>query len=147
MLAILKSGYSARLRHMNRVHRVNVASVRERLAQPIVSAVYCRTNCQRANGSTKVIPPAWPAVLEQLCAFQSTQASQATAVAANTRGNGDSSDDPVSVAGILPHRLLEHHILQLFVLSQRTTIRDQAQVRKRFVSQLVPTHVARESSG
>ena len=27
VLAILKAGYSAKLRHMNRVHRVNVASV------------------------------------------------------------------------------------------------------------------------
>ena len=43
VLAILKAGYSAKLRHMNRVHRVNVASVCERLADERVQAVYCST--------------------------------------------------------------------------------------------------------
>ena len=58
---------------MNRVHRVNVASVCERLAEERVQAVYCSTKLQRANGFTKVISPQeWPLVLSQLCLLPAT---------------------------------------------------------------------------
>ena len=57
LLAVLKTGYTAKLRHASRVHRVNVSSVCERLAEPRVSIVYCKTDEQRANGFTKIVDP------------------------------------------------------------------------------------------
>ena len=60
--------YSPTLRHMPRVHRVYVASISERLAEPNVQVIYCPTKEQRSNGFAKVISPQeWPAMLEQLC--------------------------------------------------------------------------------
>ena len=115
VITILKAGYSAKLRHMPRVHRVNVASVSERLSEPNVQITFCPTKEQRANGFTKVISPQeWSAMLEQLCL------SSNDAVAAPAQGPRPedplAGTDPESVAGILPHRLTEQHILQLFCL-------------------------------
>ena len=115
VITILKAGYSAKLRHMPRVHRVNVASVSERLTEPNVQITFCPTKEQRANGFTKVISPQeWSAMLEQLCL------SSNDAVAAPAQGLRSedplAGTDPESVAGILPHRLTEQHILQLFCL-------------------------------
>eukprot|EP00439_Symbiodinium_sp_Y106_P026682 s402_g3.t1 len=68
VLAILKSGYSPKLRHLGRVHRVNVASMAEIFEQEDFSATYVNSKDQLANGLTKVIPPAeWPEMLTQLC--------------------------------------------------------------------------------
>ena len=49
VLKILRNGYSARLRHMNRVHRINVASLCEILDEENVTAQYCHTLEQKAN--------------------------------------------------------------------------------------------------
>ena len=44
----------------------NISSVCERLAEPRVSTVYCRTDEQRANGFTGIVSPhEWPVTLEQ----------------------------------------------------------------------------------
>ena len=68
VLKILRNGYSARLRHMNRVHRINVASLCEILDEEGVTAQYCHTLEQKANGFTKIIPPQeWSLTLEQMC--------------------------------------------------------------------------------
>ena len=68
VLKILRNKYSAKLRHMNRVHKVNVASLCEILEQDDVTAIYCPTAEQRANGFTKIIPPyEWNATTEQMC--------------------------------------------------------------------------------
>ena len=68
VVAILKSGYSPKLRHLGRVHRVNVASTAEIFEQEDFSATYVNSKDQLANGLTKVIPPAeWPEMLTQLC--------------------------------------------------------------------------------
>ena len=67
LLAVLKTGYSAKLSHANGVHRVNIASVCDRLAEPRASIAYCKTDEQRANGFTKIVSPQeWPATLEQM---------------------------------------------------------------------------------
>ena len=67
LLAVVKTGYSAKLRHANRVHRVNIASVCERFAEPRASIAYCKTDEQRANGFTKIVSPQeWPTTLEQM---------------------------------------------------------------------------------
>ena len=119
VLAILKAGYSAKLRHMNRVHRVNVASICERLAEERVKAIYCSTKLQRANGFTKVISPQeWPETLEQLCLSEGPARTSVPAAPSQNEVPADplAESDPESVAGILPHRLTEAHILQLFHL-------------------------------
>ena len=98
VITILKAGYSAKLRHMPRVHRVNVASVSERLTEPNVQITFCPTKEQRANGFTKVISPQeWSAMLEQLCL------SSNVTVAALAQGprpeDPVAGTDPESVAG------------------------------------------------
>ena len=45
VLKMLRNKYSAKLRHMNRVHKVNVASRCEILEQEGVTAIYC-PNCR-----------------------------------------------------------------------------------------------------
>ena len=63
LLKILAAGYSPKLRHCGRVHRVNIASMSEELDKDRVEANYCHTNSQIANGLTKGIPPnEWPAM-------------------------------------------------------------------------------------
>ena len=71
LIKILKAGYSAKLRHMGRVHRINVASMSEVLAADDISCRYCHTKDQIANGLTKVIVPGeWGHMLQQLCLEQ-----------------------------------------------------------------------------
>lgn len=67
VLQVLKAGYSARLRHTGRVHKVNVASVSEALEDETISADHCTTLEQKANGFTKIVPPIeWTMTLQQL---------------------------------------------------------------------------------
>ena len=67
-IAILEAGYSAKLRGANRVHRVNIASIHEKLEKIVFSLDYCMSEDQRANSLTKVMPPMhWPEALNQLC--------------------------------------------------------------------------------
>ena len=54
---ILRTGYSAKLRHMGRVHRIDVTFMADVLAEDDVSCEYCSTQEQIASGLTKVIPP------------------------------------------------------------------------------------------
>ena len=56
VIRILASGYSAKLRHSGRVHRINIAAMSEQLASENVTAVYCHTQEQIANGFTKAHP-------------------------------------------------------------------------------------------
>ena len=66
LLKALAAGYSAKLRHTNRVHRVNIASMSENLQGPHISVEYSRSELQIANGLTKLIPPAeWPHTMTQ----------------------------------------------------------------------------------
>ena len=65
-LDVLLSGYSAKVHHCNRVHRINIASMSGQLAEPHISASYCKSEDQIANDFTKIIAPAeWPRTLEQ----------------------------------------------------------------------------------
>jgi hypothetical protein len=67
VLQVLKAGYSARLRHTGRVHKVNVASVSEALEDETISADHCTTLERKANSFTKIIPPIeWTMTLQQL---------------------------------------------------------------------------------
>ena len=68
LIKILKTGYSAKLRHVGRVHRINVASMTEVLSGDDISCRYCHTKDQIANGLTKIIVPSeWGHMLQQLC--------------------------------------------------------------------------------
>ena len=68
IIKIIQAGYSAKLRHAPRVHRVNIASLHDLLEEGAFDLVYCHTKCQLANGLTKVITPQeWPAMLDQMC--------------------------------------------------------------------------------
>ena len=58
LLKILVAVYSAKLRHCNRVHRINIASMSEQLAEPRISARYCKSEDQVSNGLTKIIASA-----------------------------------------------------------------------------------------
>ena len=56
-IAIVKKGYSAKLRHLAMTHRVNVASTCEVVnANESVVLQYCRTDDQRGDPLTKALP-------------------------------------------------------------------------------------------
>ena len=69
VIRILQSGYSVKLRHCNRVHRVNIASICDLLEkEEKLDLRYCHTKLQLANALTKILPPIqWNEALEQLC--------------------------------------------------------------------------------
>ena len=60
LIKIFKAGYSPKLGHVGRVHRINVASMAEVLAEDGVSCEYCPTQAQIATSE-------WPHMLQQLC--------------------------------------------------------------------------------
>ena len=67
-ITVMQSGYSAKLRHTGRVHRVNVASIHEQLEQGAFDLDYCDAALQVANGFTKIIGTSeWNSTLKQLC--------------------------------------------------------------------------------
>ena len=45
-ITVIQSGYSAKLRHAGRVHRVNVTSIHEQLDQGVFDLDYCETTAQ-----------------------------------------------------------------------------------------------------
>ena len=101
LLAVLKTGYSAKLRHANRVHRVNIASVCEGLAEPRASIASCKTDEQRSNGFTKIVSPQeWPATLEQMGILPNLATASASAAAAQPVDVASSQPD---VEGHLPN--------------------------------------------
>ena len=57
VVQISKSGYSAKLRHAPRVHRVNISSVHEISGEFAHTIEYTQTEEQIANGLIKVIAP------------------------------------------------------------------------------------------
>ena len=58
VLAILKSGYNPKLRHLGRVHRVNVASITEIFEQEDFSTTYVNSKDELTNDLIKILPPA-----------------------------------------------------------------------------------------
>ena len=108
VLTILKSGYSAKLRHLGRVHRVDVASMSEILEQESYSAQYINSKDQLANGLTKVIPPAeWPAMLVQLCLSEGPPSHAAVSKAIILEAE--------QFAESLPKKLVAADLLQLLL--------------------------------
>ena len=115
LLAVLKTGYSAKLRHANRVHRVNIASVCGRLAEPRASTAFIarqmnnaqtvsRKSCHHRNGQLH---------LNKMGILPNLAAAAASAGAAQPVDLAISQPDVEAIAGALPHRLSEEHILRL----------------------------------
>ena len=79
------------------------------------SIAYCKTDEQRTNGFTKIVSPQeWPATLEQIGILPNlAAAAAASAVAAQPADRVSSQSDVEAIAGSLPHRLSEEHILRL----------------------------------
>ena len=69
VIKIIGNKYSVKLRHCNRVHRVNIASISDLLdKEDDLELRYCHTNQQVANALTKILPPIhWQEALQQLC--------------------------------------------------------------------------------
>ena len=104
-IKILKKGYSPKLRHVLRHHKVNLGSVKEVLDQGNVELEYIPSEEQRADIFTKALPPnKWPHALEMLgISTAPTPASGATvtnAAATPNKAQDGASDAPL-VPGIL----------------------------------------------
>ena len=56
-ITILKRGYSPKLRHILRTHKVNLGSVKEELDKQEILLEYCPTEYQCADIFTKGLPP------------------------------------------------------------------------------------------
>ena len=73
-LTILKNGFSVKLRHASRTHRVDVASLAETIKEQDMIAEYCSTDRQAADALTKVIQPhAWERLLQLLSVRPTTK--------------------------------------------------------------------------
>ena len=56
-IKVARKGYSARLRHVPRTHKVDLGSIREVLDGDNVKVEYCHTEYQAADIFTKALPP------------------------------------------------------------------------------------------
>ena len=67
-IKIIQNKYSVKLRHCNRVHRVNIASISDLFEkEDSLELRYCHTKQQLANALTKILPVQWSEALEQVC--------------------------------------------------------------------------------
>ena len=68
-ITVTRSGYSAKLRHLGRVHKVIFQSVNEQLENNTFNLEYCETSMHLATGFTKIISNGveWQTTLQQLC--------------------------------------------------------------------------------
>ena len=66
-IRVCRTGFSPKLRHVSRTHKINLGSVSEALEDPHIYLEYCHTSFQAADIFTKSLPPAkWPKALELL---------------------------------------------------------------------------------
>jgi len=56
-IKVVRKGYSAKLRHVSRTHKVNLSSIHEAITRDRVSVDYCKTDEQSADIFTKALPP------------------------------------------------------------------------------------------
>ena len=66
-IKIINKGFSAKLRHVSRTHRVNIASLKEQFDMPNINLDYVNTAEQAADIFTKALEPQkWGAALTML---------------------------------------------------------------------------------
>ena len=72
VIKIIQNRYSARLRHCNRVHKVNIASICHLLdEESCIELRYCMSAQQLANGFTKIVAPIhWSETRQQMCVVE-----------------------------------------------------------------------------
>lgn len=64
---VVTAGYSKKLRHLKRVHRISLASVKEQLDREDVELSIVGTSDQKADALTKAVEaPLWPKTLQNL---------------------------------------------------------------------------------
>jgi len=67
VIIVLKKGYSSKLRHVSRTHKINLGSIKEVVDDEGIQIIHCPTNLQSADIFTKALPPMkWDAALELL---------------------------------------------------------------------------------
>ena len=72
-LSILHSGYSVKLRHASRTHRIDLASLAELINERHMQPEHVNSEDQSADALTKVIQPIlWDRLLQLLSVRQST---------------------------------------------------------------------------
>ena len=82
-ITVVKKGYSAKLRHISRTHKVNLASLKEVLCSPGVSLEYIESKKQAADVFTKALSPGlWDSALEMLSISELTPERPCTAMCA-----------------------------------------------------------------
>ena len=66
-IKVIRNGYSPKLRHLPRVHKVNLSSVKEVCDTEEIQLEYVETDKQASDIFTKALPPhKWQAALEML---------------------------------------------------------------------------------
>ena len=66
-IKIVKKGYSQKLRHISRTHKVDLSSIKEVIERDTVSIEYVDTKEQAADIFTKALPPhKWDTALDLL---------------------------------------------------------------------------------
>ena len=66
-ILVVRKGFSPKLRHISRTHKVNLGSLSEVMAEPNIDLRYVDTNEQAADIFTKALPPhKWAAALALL---------------------------------------------------------------------------------
>ena len=56
-ILVAQSGFSGKLRHITRTHKVNLASIKNEIDKPEVSLIYTDTSKQAADLFTKALEP------------------------------------------------------------------------------------------
>ena len=66
-ITVVKKGYSKKLRHMSRTHKVNLSSLREQCVNNYTQLQYVESKKQAADIFTKaLVPQLWAPALEML---------------------------------------------------------------------------------
>ena len=70
VIQIIKAGYSPKLRHMKKVHKLNLSALYEIFECPDVLIIYIKTSMQGADPFTKALAPnQWDAALKLMSIF------------------------------------------------------------------------------
>ena len=66
-IRVVLKGFSAKLRHVTRTHKIDISSIHEVIQRDNVDISYCETNDQAADIFTKALPPLkWDNALQLL---------------------------------------------------------------------------------